>query len=109
MSDIVGDLMTKSGEDVTRSINRVLAICPDPHLPVAIAAAAAALGAVTALLDELAGNNRADGPSSENILLAGLLAARMGIAGDGVGEAYKDFDILKSAGRIPQLTTGAKQ
>jgi len=43
------------------------------------------------------------------LCIAALRAARMGIAGDGVGEAYKDFDILKSAGRIPQLTTGAKQ
>ncbi len=102
MSDIVGDLMSKAGEDVSRAISRVLAICPDPHLPVAIAAAAAALGAVTALLDEAAGNDMAKGPSPENILLSGLLAARMGIAGDGVGEAYKDFDALKAAGRIAE-------
>jgi hypothetical protein len=95
---VVEDLMEKIAEDVTRAMGRTLAICPDPRLPVALAGAAAALGIVTSLLDEMAGLKRKDGPSPENILLAGLLAARLGISGeDGVGQAYRDIEKLKVA------------
>lgn len=104
--DVIGDLMTKAGEDVTASIRRTLAICPAPHLPVVLAAAAAAIGTVTAILDEMAGSDRSKGPTPENILLAGLLAARTGMKGfngaeDGIGAAYRDFETLKKAGRTP--------
>jgi hypothetical protein len=106
---IIGDLMTKAGEDVTASIRRTLAICPTPHLPIVLAAAAAAIGTVTAILDEMAGNDHSRGPDPENILLAGLLAARTGMKGfngpeDGVGAAYRDFETLKKAGRTAALS-----
>lgn len=101
---IIGDLMTKAGEDVAASIRRTLAICPTPHLPVVLCAAAAAIGTVVAILDEMAGNDRSKGPDPENILLAGLLAARAGMKGfngleDSISAAYLDFKTLKDAGR----------
>jgi hypothetical protein len=103
--DIVGDLMTKAGDDVTKTIMRTLAICPKPHLPVALAAAAAAIGIAVSILDDLAGNDRSKGPNGDNILLAGLLAARTALdSSDGVGEAYRDFDVLRVARRTPSFS-----
>ena len=101
---IVADLMSKIGEDVSRAMLRSIDLSPEPKLPVAIAGAAAAIGIVTALLDELSGNEMKKGPTNANIMLAGLLAARYGIGGDGVEEAYLDIDALKAAGRSPEPT-----
>lgn len=109
-TDVIGDLMLKAGDDVSHAIRRTLSICPKPHLPVALAAAAAALGIVTSILDSMAGNDRAKGPDHDNILLAGLLAARTGQDNaDGIGEAYKDIDALRKAGRVVSLPNGERE
>lgn len=105
-NDIIGDLMKKTGEDVTRAILRTLAICPRPHLPLVLAAAAAAIGTVASILDEMTDKKLGNGPNPENVLLAGLLAARTAISpNDGVAAAYRDFEVLKSAGRLTALAS----
>jgi hypothetical protein len=107
--DVIDDLMSKAGDDVSRAIRRTLSICPKPHLPVALAAAAAAIGIVTSILDNMAGNDRAKGPDHDNILLAGLLAARTAQENtDGIGDAYKDIEVLRKAGRMATHSNGER-
>ncbi len=105
MSDVTEDLMTKVADDVTKTVIRTLLIAPRPLLPVAASAAAAALGIVAAELDKLAGcYNALAGPGNDNILLAGLIVARMGMspqAADSIGDAYKDYAALQAAGLAP--------
>lgn len=93
---VINDLMKKVADDVTAAIIRTLSICPRPHLPLLTAAAAAALGVMASELDRLAGNKALD---PDNVLLAGLLSARMGtVTDDPTGAAYKDFAVLENAG-----------
>ena len=100
MGDIVGDLMTKVSDDVTRCIVRTLAIAPEPQLPIGISAIAATLGATACILQRLAGGENKE-PESENIMLAALLGARMSIEpDDAVSMAYEDLECLRTAGRI---------
>lgn len=105
MSDVTSDLMTKVADDVIKAIIRTLSIAPNPRLPVATSAAAAALGIVAAELDKIAGCfDPVSGPGNDNILLSGLIAARLGMlpqSADSVGDAYKDYETLKAAGRTP--------
>lgn len=95
---ITKDLMKKMGDDVSRTIMRTIAIAPEPHLPVAMAAAAAAIGILAAVLEKPAGkyvDPEAD-PDPQAVLLAGLLAARCAITpnGDGIAAAYADLKTL---------------
>jgi hypothetical protein len=96
---ITEDLMAKIEADVTATMLRTLAIAPDPLLPVAISGLAAALGLTAAALAKSRGNYVSGEPDPDCILLAALLGARMGISKGGVAEAYKDFEVLKAAGR----------
>jgi hypothetical protein len=93
---IVQDLMTKIGDDVVAVLRRTLSIAPKPHLPIAMSAGASVIAFVACLLD----TDPKPTPDPECVLLAGLLIARTGLGGaDPIGEAFKDFDALKVAGR----------
>jgi hypothetical protein len=101
-NDITEDLMSKVADDVTRAITRTLAIAPDPRLPIALSAVAAAIGTATALLQRMAGDAKEIDP--ECVMLAGLLGARIALDPDeGTSLAYADLDCLKSAGRLPGI------
>ena len=92
---ITRDLITKVSDDVVAAMLRTLAIAPTPSLPVAMGAAAAALGIVAAELALASQKDTGGTPDSETMLLAGLLSARMGMGGpDPIGEAYDDLRIL---------------
>lgn len=96
------DLMTKVGDDVGAAMRRTLAIAPQPHLPIAIAAGASVIALIAFLLD----TERSPDPDPDCVLLAGPLIARTGIGGkDPIGEAYADFDLLKNAGRTVSLSS----
>jgi hypothetical protein len=97
---ITRDLMKKVADDVVSAMHRTLAIAPSPHLPIAASAAAAAMGIVSALLEESSPDGRVPGstPDPDCVLLAGLLCARLGIGGaDPIGEAYADLKLLTAA------------
>lgn len=94
---ITKDLMKKMGDDVSRTIMRRIAIAPEPHLPVAMAAAAAAIGILAAVLEKPSGKHDPQAnPAPQGVLLAGLLAARCAITpnGDGIAAAYADLKTL---------------
>lgn len=101
-NQILADIAEKCAEDVSAAIKRTLSIAPEPKLPVAIMAGAAALGWISALLAERAGTyDPTQSPDPDTLLLAGLLAARLGMDGDsGIADAYEDLRILKEAGRL---------
>lgn len=101
---VTRDLMLKVADDVVATILRTLALAPPPRLSVAASAAAAALGLVAAQLDQLAGcYDASSGPGHDNILLAGLIAARLGIdPTTGIADAYRDYATLKAAGLTPE-------
>lgn len=94
---ITKDLMHKLAEDVSAAMYRTLAIAPQPHLPIAMSGAAPLLAMMGALID----TDPKKEPDPDCLLLAGLLLARAGGARnhDPIGEAYKDFEALKAAGR----------
>lgn len=94
---VTRDLLRKCADDVGAALRRTIAIAPEPHLPIAMAAGASVVAFIGVLLDTENGPE----PDSECILLAGLLIGRSGVGGlDPVGAAYDDFEILKAAGRI---------
>ncbi|QUS40547.1 hypothetical protein RPMA_18185 [Tardiphaga alba] len=100
MSDqIIKDLMTKIGDDVGATMRRTLAISPEPRLPVAMSGGASAIALIAAFLD----TDPKPEPDPDCVLLAGLLLGRIGP--NQVEEAYKDFEILKAAGRTAALTS----
>lgn len=90
---VTKDLIRKLSEDVGAAIRRTLAIAPEPHLPVAMAAGASAVAVITALLDP----EHNPEPDRECQLLAGLLLGRIGP--NAVEDAFRDFEVLKAAGR----------
>jgi hypothetical protein len=97
---ITRDLMRKVADDVISAMRRTLAIAPAPILPVAVSAATAAMGIVSALLEQVSAEGRVPGsePDPDCVLLAGLLCARMGIGlGDSIGQAYADLRVLAAA------------
>jgi hypothetical protein len=103
---ITKDLMAKVVDDVGSALRRVIAIAPDPHLPIAMAAGASVVAHVGILLDA----DPKPTPDPECIILAGLLIARTGLGGpDPIGAAYDDFEALKKAGRIPSAATNPQQ
>lgn len=96
---IIKDLMAKCGDDVGAAMRRTLSISPAPLLPVALSGGASAIALIAALLD----TNPKPEPDPDCVLLAGLLLGRIGP--NQVEEAYKDFEILKAAGRTAALTS----
>jgi hypothetical protein len=99
---ITNDLMVKVADDVTRCVNRTLAIAPEPLLPIGISAIAATLGITALLLQRVAGAVD-NGPEPDCVMLAALLGARLAIDPEsGTKAAYADLECLKSAGRISQ-------
>ena len=105
---ITNDLMNKISEDVSGAMLRTLALS-STKLPIAMSGCAAAVGITAAVLAALSGsyNSKLD-PDPNNILLAALLAYRAGCGGKApIGAAYKDFDILKKARRIPRTRAAA--
>lgn len=101
---IIRDLMTKVGDDVSAALRRTLTIAPAPHLPIALAAGASVVGLIAVLLDA---DPKPD-PDPDCVLLAGLLIARTGIGGkDPIGDAYADFKLLKDAGRTVAVSRPA--
>lgn len=98
---ITKDLMHKLAEDVSAALYRVLAIAPQPHLPIAMSGAAPLIAMMGAILD----TDKKPEPDPDCLLLAGLLLARAGGTKnhDPIGEAYKDFEALKAAGRTSEL------
>ena len=91
---ITKDLIRKVGDDVGAIIRRAISIAPAPHLPIAMAAGASAVAAVAILLN----TDPRPEPDPDCLLLAGLLLGRT-TSPDAIGEACKDFEILKAAGR----------
>jgi hypothetical protein len=90
---VTKDLILKLSEDVGATIRRTLSIAPEPHLPVAMAAGASAVAAIAVLLND----DPKSEPDRDCLLLAGLLLAHIGP--DAVKNAYRDFEVLKAAGR----------
>lgn len=90
---IIKDLMVKIGDDVGATMRRTLAISPEPRLPVALSGGASAIALIAAFLD----TDTKPEPDPDCMLLAGLLLGRIGP--NQVEEAYRDFEILKAAGR----------
>ncbi len=101
MGDVTADLMVKVADDVIAAIKRTLAISPKPRLAVAMAAAGAALGPVAFELEAMAGKP-GKWPDDRNVILAGLLAARMALDSrdDAIGKAYRDYAALEMAGHL---------
>jgi len=99
MSDhnrITNDLMKKVGDDVTAAMIRTLDIAPN-HLPVAVAGAAAAVGVTAAILGRLNDSQEmGGGPNPDMVMLAALIIGRMGLGPDGISQAYKDLETLRS-------------
>lgn len=105
-SQITEDIATKCADDVLGAIKRALSIAPPPRLPILLMAGVSAIGMIAAELDDLAGQydpKRKPEPNPANVMLAGLLLARCGMASgpsDGIRNAYTDLEILKKAGRL---------
>jgi hypothetical protein len=96
---ITEDLMDKIADDVTFAMKRTLALAPNPLLPVAMNGGAVAIGIVAAVLAEAAGKYEPKSkPDVDTVLLAALLCARVGTdVDDGIAQAYRDLEALRSA------------
>jgi len=92
---VTKDLMIKISQDITAAMMRTLALT-DNHLPVAIAGGSAAAGIIAGCLGKMSGAyDKEKGPDEENVMLAGLLIARMGSQHpDAIAQAYRDLDRL---------------
>lgn len=95
MKHIISDLMAKVGDDITGAMMRTISISPEPHLPVAMAGGAAALGIVAGVLNEMSSHPDSE-LNDETILLAALLCAHTVInPKTGVEQACRDLQILR--------------
>ena len=102
--EVTRDLMTKVTNDIKDLMLRVALIAPPPTLPLALAACAATLGILSLEIRERMDPPRdpGEGLDPDLILLAGLMAARVGEHGPGcVALAYEDMEVLEAAGRLP--------
>lgn len=90
--------MDRVSQEVQEIVMRALADVgsgAQAHLPVACAAAAAAIGILGAVLEKMGGEPTSAKPEKDCVLLAGLLAARMGIDSESaIPQAYKDLERL---------------
>ena len=95
---VTSDLMRKVSDDVGKTIMRTLMLTPHTGA-ILLSATATAIAMFGAELHAMAGGPKSAGPQTDAMILAALLAAR-GSDRDGVEDAYKDFEVLKAAGRI---------
>lgn len=91
---VTDDLMDKIAADVKGAMRRTLALVDEP-LPVAMSGAGAAIGTLCAVLERMGSEPPGDTPDPDCLLLAGLMAARIGQRHDDpIGQAYRDLAAL---------------
>jgi len=98
---IVADLITKVGSDVSAAIKRAISLAPDGALALSIAAASTALAFVAASIDDT--DPLPPMPDERTVLSAALLTVRSSLpqgGDDPFDAAMADVAALEAAGRL---------